>query len=165
MCTGVFCVRSARLFSLSLFRQEESDPNDSHDTSTSESPKSASQDSEKSTRGRRGSARSTEDPKPVKAGTKQTKMEDFGTKTKSGDKDSVVNGSAKAGGRRVGKGGAERGDSDESSKAAGEEAKVVSRKRQASGEEGSTAAAKRGKGAAVEGDGKTTGAKRQQAAG
>ena len=142
-------------------RRQESDPNDSRDNSASESPKSTSQDSEKVTRGRRATRPSVEDSKPVKAGTKQTKMEDFSAKAKSGDKDSVVNGSAKTAGRRAGKGG---GESEDSSKAAGEETKAQGRKRQASGDEGSTAA-KRGKGAAVEGDGKSTGSKRQQSAG
>lgn len=98
----------------------------------------------------------------MKVGTKQTKMEDFGAKAKSGDKDSVVNGSAKTTSRRTGRGG---GDSEDSSKAAGEQTKGQGRKRQPSGDEGSTAA-KRAKGAAVEGDGKTTtGTKRQQTAG
>ncbi|KAK7097021.1 sister chromatid cohesion protein PDS5 homolog A-like [Littorina saxatilis] len=143
-------------------QEQESDGNDSRDTSSSESPKSATQESEKSSkRGRRTAQASSEDSKPVKAGTKQTKMEDFGTKAKSGDKDSVVNGSAKTGTRRTGRGG---GESEEGSKAAGEKGKGQGRKRRASGDDSTVtaAAAKRGK---AETEKKPAGAKRQQAAG
>ncbi|XP_025084821.1 sister chromatid cohesion protein PDS5 homolog A-like [Pomacea canaliculata] len=152
---------------------QDSDANDSRDTSNSESPKpggTQSQDSEKITRskrlgkaeeigGRRTSGSKGEDSsdsaseaKTVKTGTKQTKLEDFSSKTKSGgaDKDSVVNGSSKTVGRRTGRSGAggssHSGPVEGDSKAAtSEQNRPSTRKRRASGEDGG-GAGKRGRG-------------------
>ena len=170
-CRSSSVERGKFLSDSSCFLQcrHDSDPNDSQEASTSDSPNPASQESSTdkgTTRTSKRSARSSVDEsKPVKAGTKQTKMEDFGTKVKSGDKDSVVNGSAKPVGRQGGKGG---GQGEETSKAAGEQNKGQGRKRHASGEEaGAAPAAKRGKGSAAEAEGTrkaAAGTKRQQAA-
>lgn len=141
--------------------EQESDANDSRDTSTSESPKSGattSQESDKAagTRGRRGaksastdsrrassgksedSSDSAAESKQPKAGSKQTKMEQFTSKQKTMaaviDKDSVVNGSNKAAARRTARaGGGGGGDSSEGDSKAGEQSQ--GRKRRASGEE------------------------------
>ncbi|XP_076468516.1 sister chromatid cohesion protein PDS5 homolog A-like isoform X1 [Babylonia areolata] len=136
---------------------------DASDASTSEP---ASQESEKAATGNKKGGSASEDSRPVKAGTKQTKLEDFGAKVRGGDKDSVVNGSAKTASRQTGKGGGQSGDSGDSSKAAREQSKTQGRKRQASGDKGSVApTSKRGKEETAEGNKRPAGTKRQQAAG
>ncbi|KAK7496569.1 hypothetical protein BaRGS_00012221, partial [Batillaria attramentaria] len=161
--------------------EQESDANDSRDTSMSESPKSGtttSQESEKATTGRgrragraadsrRGSGGKTEDSdsasesKP-RAGSKQTKMDDFAKqRTVAADKDSVVNGSSKGVTRRTGRSGGESGEGD--SKAAEEHSKSQARKRQASAEETAGGTQSKRSRAADVTEKKQTGAKKQAA--